>query len=195
MSLIYEALAKAEKDVRETQNKEPSVDKPIVLPVQKKKPRIFLFVIVFVVAGCVAGAYYFHDNTRSVDVLTSLARKVKPIIADVQQTIPLPTQNDKNPQSLDIQVEEIGITKKQIPVEAPADEMAIHVEVLAQEDNALPALELSGIIWDESSSLAIINGKILSVGDTVSEDVTIKEINKSSVTILFQDQEYVLVRE
>lgn len=59
------------------------------------------------------------------------------------------------------------------------------------EIRPLPPLEIQGIIWGSTMPLAIINNKVLKIGDTVGE-VKIKEIAKGKVTVLFGNQEYIL---
>jgi hypothetical protein len=73
--------------------------------------------------------------------------------------------------------------------------------VLGSEDNAdgslvakeatLPSLTVQGIIWEGSPKQAIINNKVVKVGDTL-ESVDIVDINKEGVTVLFAGVEHKL---
>lgn len=51
----------------------------------------------------------------------------------------------------------------------------------------LPNIVISGIIWDADHPQAIINGKVVGIGDTVSE-VTITNIQKSGINGLFHNK-------
>ena len=56
----------------------------------------------------------------------------------------------------------------------------------AYED--LPLAKLDGISWKEDGAIAIINGEVLREGDTIGE-YEIKKIEKSSVILVYKDQE------
>lgn len=58
-------------------------------------------------------------------------------------------------------------------------------------DLPLPNLEVQGIVWSNKASQAIINDKILRIGDEI-DNVRITDINKKGVTVFFQGQTYVL---
>ena len=59
------------------------------------------------------------------------------------------------------------------------------------EKKPLPALTVQGIIWGGNLPQAIINNKVLKVGDTI-EGVRVKSIGKDGITVLFEDSEYSL---
>lgn len=48
----------------------------------------------------------------------------------------------------------------------------------------LPALTIQGVIWGGSSPCAIINNKVVRIGDTI-EGARITEIKKEGITVLF----------
>ena len=54
-----------------------------------------------------------------------------------------------------------------------------------------PKLEVQGIIWGTSLPQAIINSKVVKVGDTL-EGVEIKSISKDGVIIIFEEAEFKL---
>jgi len=58
-----------------------------------------------------------------------------------------------------------------------------------QIEQPLPNLEIQGIIWGGRISQAIINNKIVKIGDVI-EGVQIVNINKDGVTVLFGDKKY-----
>jgi predicted HAD superfamily phosphohydrolase len=54
-----------------------------------------------------------------------------------------------------------------------------------------PALSIQGLVWGGVLPEAIINNKIVKVGDTI-ENARIIDINKEGVTIFFNGQQYTL---
>jgi hypothetical protein len=57
------------------------------------------------------------------------------------------------------------------------------------EPRPLPVLEVQGIIWGGNFPQAIINSKVLGIGDTI-EGVRIIDINNSRVIVSFDRQKY-----
>ncbi len=59
-----------------------------------------------------------------------------------------------------------------------------------QEENqpSRPPLHLMGVIWSEEDGVAIIDGKIYSIGDVVWEDCVLKGIKEGKVLIQCKDQ-------
>jgi len=57
------------------------------------------------------------------------------------------------------------------------------------ETKPLPALQIQGIVWGGSLLQAIINNKVVRVGDTI-EEVRITDINKNGVTVFFENRQY-----
>ena len=51
----------------------------------------------------------------------------------------------------------------------------------------LPGIHIAGVVWDTDRPQAIIDGQIVGIGDTVS-GVKITDIQKTGVTVLFQDR-------
>lgn len=49
----------------------------------------------------------------------------------------------------------------------------------------LPSLEIGGLVWNTDHPQAIVNGKIVSIGDIISE-TRIIDIQKSGITVFFQ---------
>ncbi len=53
----------------------------------------------------------------------------------------------------------------------------------------LPDLSVQGIIWDTALPQAIINNKVVKIGDLL-EEAQIIDISKSGITVLFDNQQY-----
>jgi len=58
-----------------------------------------------------------------------------------------------------------------------------------KEAEPLPALRVQGIVWGGSVPQAIINDKVVRVGDTI-EGVRITDINKSGVSVFFGNRQH-----
>jgi len=54
----------------------------------------------------------------------------------------------------------------------------------------LPDLQVQGIIWGTDIPQAIINNKVVKVGDTIAGGVRIVEINKDGVSVFFKNRNY-----
>lgn len=52
-------------------------------------------------------------------------------------------------------------------------------------------LSLTGIAWDRSRPMAVINGVVVGVGDTVGE-AKVKRIDFDSVTVLYKSREFII---
>lgn len=61
--------------------------------------------------------------------------------------------------------------------------------VPAAQKNPLPQLTVQGVIWGGNLPQAIINNKVLKVGDTI-EGAQVKNIGKEGITVLFEGSEY-----
>lgn len=62
----------------------------------------------------------------------------------------------------------------------PGDPMAV-------PEAPLPSLEIEGLVWNTDHPQAIVNGKIVGIGDIISE-TRIMDIQKSGIIVLFQDR-------
>ncbi|HRZ87334.1 MAG TPA: general secretion pathway protein GspB [bacterium] len=92
-------------------------------------------------------------------------------------------------------VQEAPPAPQPVPVAEPKIVSVIPPQRPADYDVELPGdITLSGIISDERSSLAVINGKILSEGETVRENIRVKKINKDNVVIEMSGKEFTLSR-
>ena len=61
----------------------------------------------------------------------------------------------------------------------------------SKEEKSLPELTVQGIIWGSNLPQAIVNNKVVKVGDSL-ESVDIVAINKEGVTVLFAGVEHKL---
>jgi len=74
----------------------------------------------------------------------------------------------------------------------PFQEEKIEIEEQPQvqiETKPLPSLQIQGIVWGGGFPQAIINNKVVRVGDTI-EEVRITDINKSGVTVFSGNRQY-----
>lgn len=65
------------------------------------------------------------------------------------------------------------------------------MEEAPTQKKPLPTLKIQGIVWGSSMPQAIINNKVLKIGDKI-EDASIVEINREGIVILFEKQKYSL---
>lgn len=70
-------------------------------------------------------------------------------------------------------------------------EVVKKIEEAPTQKKPLPGLKIQGIVWGSSIPQAIINNKVLKIGDKI-EDVSIVEISREGVIILFEKQKYSL---
>lgn len=113
-------------------------------------------------------------------VFIFMVQECRTMPEDSLQAQPLEYEADglRNPFQTPIEEEKV---KEQVPQEPT------QVEPL----KPLPSLTIQGIVWGGSLPQAIINNKVLKVGDTI-EEVRIVDINKDGVTVLFGGQQYSL---
>jgi len=74
----------------------------------------------------------------------------------------------------------------------PFQEEQIEIKEQPQEQieaKPLPHLEIQGMVWGGSFPQAIINNKVMRVGDTI-EGVRITDINKNGVNVFFDNRQY-----
>lgn len=75
------------------------------------------------------------------------------------------------------------------PFEGYIKEKGEEVIPESQRDMPLPSLTVQGIIWGGNLPQAIINNKVVKIGDMI-EGVRVTEINKSGVTVFFGYRKY-----
>ena len=72
----------------------------------------------------------------------------------------------------------------------PFEEEKIEInEQLQIETKPLPSLQIQGIVWGGGFPQAIINNKVVKVGDRIDE-VQIINITESGITVLFENLKY-----
>lgn len=74
----------------------------------------------------------------------------------------------------------------------PFQEEKIEIEEALETDieaKPLPNLEVQGIVWGGAFPQAIINNKVVKIGDRIDE-VKVIDIAKSRVTVLFENRKY-----
>jgi len=57
------------------------------------------------------------------------------------------------------------------------------------QEKPLPTLTIQGIVWGGASPQAIINNKVVKIGDTIDK-VQIVDINKSAIIVSFENRQY-----
>ncbi|MCX5707176.1 MAG: hypothetical protein NTW13_05970 [Candidatus Omnitrophica bacterium] len=62
----------------------------------------------------------------------------------------------------------------------------------SSEVKALPQLNIQGLIWGGTFPQAVINNKVVKIGDTVVEGARITDISKEGVTVLYNGMTYQL---
>jgi hypothetical protein len=83
------------------------------------------------------------------------------------------------------------------PIRPPKEEekkveaKKIVVEVPKPVERLLPHLKVQGVIWGGSFPQAIINNKIVKIGDTI-EEVIIKNIEKGQITLIFEERQFTI---
>jgi hypothetical protein len=77
------------------------------------------------------------------------------------------------------------------PFQSPEKKEDATEQISQEEDNIqpLPSLTIQGIVWGGSLPQAIINNKVVKVGDMI-EEARIISINKDGVTVFFGNREY-----
>ena len=71
----------------------------------------------------------------------------------------------------------------------PFQEEKIVIKKEVIEIKPLPSLQIQGIVWGGAVPQAIINNKVVKIGDTIGQ-VRIIDITRGSVTVLFENRKY-----
>ena len=71
------------------------------------------------------------------------------------------------------------------------EKIKIKKPILPKKYVKLPSLSLSGITKGRGESLAVINNRVVGMGDNVQGAIVVK-IDADSVSLLYQDQEFIL---
>jgi hypothetical protein len=77
----------------------------------------------------------------------------------------------------------------QQPVSSIEDKPVNAEESVAAQPVSLPLLNVQGVIWQGNPKQAIINNRVMKVGDSL-EDVEVIEISKEGVTVLYAGVQY-----
>ena len=122
--------------------------------------------------------------------------KAKPLpyrlISFISMVIPLKTAKAAETMAPEGYQEANKIEYKSEDLKDPFQEEKIEIKEQPQEQietKPLPALQIQGIVWGGSFPQAIINNKVMRVGDTI-EGVRITDINKNGVNVFFENRQY-----
>ena len=77
------------------------------------------------------------------------------------------------------------------PFQPLLTEQKVNNVAVPQEEKPLPNFTVQGVVWGGVFPQAIINDKIVKIGDMLGE-AKILEIDKKGITVLFANKEYVL---
>ncbi len=121
--------------------------------------KIIFSVFIVVALAMVPGIYLLENATAAVR---------NPFVSQ----LPLPQEPQEGSQKGALKVQ-----GKEQPVPAPI--------ILAEKD--LPSLKVTGLVWNSKRPQAIINGQVVSAGETIG-DVKIVNIRPDGVDVLFQDK-------
>ena len=72
------------------------------------------------------------------------------------------------------------------------EEVTVKKEEKVEKEKEPPALNLSAILYSDKSSSAVINGRVLKVGNIIN-DQKIVEINKDFIKVDFNGKEYKVI--
>lgn len=72
-----------------------------------------------------------------------------------------------------------------------ATQKAADIKAAAEEEKPLPSLNVQGVIWGGNFPQAIINDKVVKVGDVV-EGVSIVNIDKYGIEVFFENRKHIL---
>lgn len=171
MSIIYEALQKIERRPKENATAEPGIaaahHETIASPVLTRKPRSLLSVGITLCFLLLLGIYFLRIQSP-----------VKP----------LPVTGTK-----------IFPADRQPPAQDGADDLmqainAVAVNNPAQTYEGEVTYTLQGIIYDEESPLALINGKKVGLGDRIG-DALVLDISGNGVELLINEEKKFLPLE
>lgn len=132
-----------------------------------KKELILSFLIIAVT--CIPGRALFAAKIE--EEITKLEESVKPPLVTIER--PVVTYNSRT-------------YADPFKLRKPAD---IAETAEAEKEKPLPELKIQGIVWGGTLPQAIINGKIVKIGDTI-EEVKILDIHKDGVDVIFNSRQY-----
>jgi type II secretory pathway component PulC len=153
LSIIYEALKKVESSISKKNTAQPQQEKQ---PEQNKNNRLIILYIFVVALGILLGNYAFGLFSTS-----------RTITAKNRNLIPQKTAQQINKSTLPIQKAQTQtIAPNPAPLPAPAE----------------PSFILSGVFFEENDGYALINNRIVRLGDVINQ-AEVKEITLDGVKL------------
>ena len=196
MSIIYEALKKVEdKDKKESSS------------VQKRNLGvIFIFLVsvalILYFTGLILFKIFSMFKTFSQTQIRIISNKISKDKISKDVKISIPQKAEISPETAeDEMIEEskevISKPKEDVVKKASGEEeesiseqKKTSVSIFSKKPR-LPSIKIEGILYNATSPIVIINGKIYKVGDTY-KGAQIIQISKDSVKFTFQDEEFVI---
>ncbi|NOU36188.1 MAG: GspB domain-containing protein [Kiritimatiellaceae bacterium] len=185
MSLIQDALR---RKLEETPV--PDIHSPVTPPSGEKGPKmpqVFLLLILLAVFLAAPIGYSLYLIKQKPLNLPLIGKKTHPVAAPaVSEPVVAPAPVIEASAPVTPPVQAVETVKVEIVVEPVKKE-----EPVPEIKPAWPGLKLTGIASSGSQRIAIINGKMLTVGRTVSE-VTVREVHETDVVVEFSGERRVL---
>lgn len=204
MSLIYKALEKAQKENTkdETPRPAPVQTQPLreepLITVPSRVPRIPPAAVISL-AGVIFCAIYFYLHPHAVTSFFAgrQAKETAPTAPAIPGTFPA-QEVKKTAETPPAAVSAAPAPDVYAPVTEAQTQPLVQEEARTAEavrpaaHGVPPDIKISGIISDEKSALAIINGKVMSEGEAVTGGVHIKKIYKDSVVVESNGNEFII---
>jgi hypothetical protein len=196
MSLIQDALKRQSEE--DTGIRPPAIpaEKP-ELPTEEKGPRpSFTMLSIVIIAGLIAvlaglGIYLIKPRALPQQVAQPAAPAATPAPSTASVSVAVSAPAASAPVAVPEPPPVQAVTTAK--VEAVTAKAEPVIEPVKKEEPApvipieWPKLSLTGIAQNDNQSIAILNGKMLTVGRTLGE-VTIREVNSTDVVVEFRGE-------
>lgn len=184
MSLIQDALKRKSEETPVPDIPSPVMQsKPASPPAGKKSPKMpQIILLLLLLAVPLAVPISIHLIKQKPLKLPLIVKKPVPAAPAVPKPAEqAPTAEVPAPTVQVIETAKVATVVEPVKNDEPASESKL----------IWPELKLTGIASSDSQSIAIINGKMLAVGRTISE-VIIREVHETEIVVEFQGERRVL---
>ncbi|MFC2149359.1 general secretion pathway protein GspB [Candidatus Auribacterota bacterium] len=178
--------------------KTPPSNKAVPPPVEKKTASEKAEDISTAAAKIAPGAFDVPKAQDAARGLNVPQARVVPKAAGGQVTAGASQEPENSDVSIASQAQKVPDTpviseaepeEKPLPVETEEE-----IEFPESRPAVLNELKIGGIIEDQDSSMAIINGTVVSVGDVLRGGIKVKEIRENSVIVTIKGKDYTVYR-